>query len=98
MSTHQATAGDVRARGYERSGRRTFTETKLGTKTSEFYMALVTMAAILIATYADDNDSLNTGEGWRYVAFVAMAYIVSRGLAKLGIREPYTETNARLDV
>lgn len=94
MSTHQGAVGDVRPRTYDRSLRRTFTETKLGTKTSEFYFAIITVAAILIATYADDNDSLNNGEGWRYVAFVAMAYIVSRGLAKLGTREPYVDSES----
>jgi hypothetical protein len=94
MSTHQTTAGDVRPRMYERTTRRTFTETKLGSKTSEFYVALVTMAAILIATYVDDNDSLNNSDGWRYAAFVAIAYIVSRGLAKLGTREPYDDNRS----
>lgn len=43
-----------------------------------------------MATYSDGNDTLTQGDGVRYAAFVAMAYIVSRGLAKLGTREPYT--------
>jgi hypothetical protein len=34
---------------------------------------------------------LGANEGWRYIAWVAAAYIVSRGLAKLGTREPYAE-------
>jgi hypothetical protein len=80
-----------RARDYGR--RRTYTETKEGFKTTEFFLALAAIVAILIATYVADAD-LGANEGWRYISWVAAAYIVSRGLAKLGTREPYTE---RLD-
>jgi hypothetical protein len=71
--------------------RRTFTETKLGFKTSEFMMAVIAIAAVLVATYADGDDTLTQNDGWRYAAWIAVAYIVSRGLAKLGVREPYTD-------
>ena len=73
--------------------RRTFTETKLGFKTTEFMLAIAAIVAILIATYVADAD-LGANEGWKYMSWVAVAYIVSRGLAKLGSREPYAE---RLD-
>jgi hypothetical protein len=69
---------------------RTFTETKAGFKTTEFMVALAAIVAILIATYVADAD-LGANEGWKYIAWVAVAYIVSRGLAKLGTREPYSE-------
>jgi hypothetical protein len=72
---------------------RTSTETKAGFKTTEFMVALAAIVAILIATYVADAD-LGANEGWKYMSWVAVAYIVSRGLAKLGTREPYTE---RLD-
>ena len=75
-------------------GRRTFTETKAGYKTTEFLFAIGAIIAILIATYADE-DNLDAADGWRYVAWVAVAYIVSRGLAKLGTREPYTDDDLR---
>jgi len=71
--------------------RRTFTETKLGFKTTEFIMAVAAIVAVLIATYSDGDDTLTQNDGWRYVAWIAAAYIVSRGLAKLGVREPYAE-------
>ena len=71
--------------------RRTFTETKLGIKTSEFVVAIVAMVAVLVATYADGDDTLTQSDGWRYAALIAVAYIVSRGLAKVGVREPYAE-------
>ena len=44
-----------------------------------------------MATYADGDDTLTQNDGWRYAAFIAAAYIISRGLAKLGVREPYAE-------
>ena len=69
---------------------RTYTETKLGTKTTEFYAMILAIVGIVVATYADSGDTLTKSDGIRYAAFVAAAYIVSRGLAKLGTREPYT--------
>ena len=71
--------------------RHTFTEAKLGFKTSEFLVMVAAVVAVLIATYADGDDSLTQNDGWRYAAWIAVAYIVSRGLAKLGVREPYDE-------
>ncbi len=51
---------------------------------------IIAIVGILVATYADTSDTLTKDDGMRYAAFVAVAYIVSRGLAKLGTREPYT--------
>jgi hypothetical protein len=68
---------------------RTYTETKLGTKTTEFYVMILAIVGIVVATYVDSGDTLTKDDGIRYAAFVAVAYIVSRGLAKLGTREPY---------
>jgi hypothetical protein len=70
--------------------RRTFTESKAGFKTTEFMLALAAIVAILVAVYVGDAD-LDAADGWRYASWVAAAYIVSRGLAKLGTREPYAE-------
>jgi hypothetical protein len=69
--------------------RSTFTEAKAGFKTSEFYVMVLFVAGVLIATYAD-KDTLTHADGFRYAAFAVAAYVVSRGLAKLGVREPYT--------
>ena len=80
--THRPIATEAR--------RRTFTEAKNGFKTSEFYIMVAFVAGVLLATYLD-SDSLAREDGWRYAAFAVMAYIVSRGLAKLGVREPYTD-------
>ena len=67
--------------------RRRYTEAKEGFKTSEFYVMVAFAAAVLLATYLD-ADSLARADGWRFAAFAVVAYIVSRGLAKLGVRQP----------
>lgn len=93
MTTHSGNLGagigaERRAAGRER--RMTFTETKLGLKTSEFMLAIAMIVALVVAVYVADAD-LDAADGWRYASWVAAAYIVSRGLAKLGTREPYTD-------
>ena len=85
--------GDLSPSSYEprpTGSRRTFTETRNGFKTSEFYVMLAFVVAVLLATYADE-DSLARDDGWLFAAFAVVAYIVSRGLAKLATREPYDE-------
>jgi len=75
---------------------RRFTETKAGPKTTEFMFMVIFIAAVLIATYIDGDDSLAKENGWLYAAIVASAYFISRGLAKLGVRDPYSaEVDAR---
>ena len=63
------------------------TETKASTKTSEFFVYLVGAAAILIASLI--MDGFNATEGWMYFTFLSIGYMISRGLAKSGSREPY---------
>ena len=82
---------------YERprsSVRQTFTESKAGVKTTEFYVMVIFVAGVLLATYAD-QDTLARRDGWFFAALAVGAYILSRGLAKLGSREPYTEDRDR---
>ena len=67
--------------------RHRFTEAKDGFRTSEFYVMVVFVAAVLLATYLD-ADTLAREDGWRFAAFAVAAYIISRGLAKLGVRQP----------
>lgn len=85
-----ANSGSYGNPGAQRQARRT-TETKAGPKTTEFMFMVIFIVAVLIATYIDDNDSLGRENGWLYAAIVASAYFISRGLAKLGSPEPYTD-------
>ena len=92
MSTHSADLGAGVGAGRRAVGseRRSFTETKLGLKTTEFMLTIAMIVALVVAVYVGDAD-LDAADGWRYASWVAAAYIVSRGLAKLGTREPYTD-------
>jgi hypothetical protein len=76
--------------------RRLATETKQAFKTTEFWAFLVVAAAILItaaAIHGGDNgtDEFIARNAWLYVSIVASAYMISRGLAKAGSRDPYTD-------
>jgi hypothetical protein len=72
------------------------TETKQAFKTTEFWAMVAVVAAILLASWmVGDDDGGNASDAfpavraWLYVAIVAGAYMVSRGLAKSGSRDPY---------
>jgi hypothetical protein len=71
------------------------TETKQAFKTTEFWAMVAIAAGILIASWIVDGGGGGAGDAfpavraWLYVAIVASAYIVSRGLAKAGSQEPY---------
>jgi hypothetical protein len=71
------------------------TETKQAFKTTEFWAMVAIVGSILIASWIVDDgggggsDAFPAVRAWLYVAVVAAAYIVSRGLAKAGSREPY---------
>jgi hypothetical protein len=77
------------------------TETKHSTKTTEFYAMVAVIVGILIASWivgqGDGNgkasvDAFPAVRAWLYVAIVAVGYMVSRGLAKAGSRDPYWST------
>ena len=71
------------------------TETKQAFKTTEFWAMVAIVVSILIASWIVEDggdgggDAFPAVRAWLYVAIVAAAYIVSRGLAKAGSREPY---------
>jgi hypothetical protein len=73
-------------------------ETKHSLKTTEFWAMVAVIAGILIASWivgqGDGNGNSNVDafpaqRAWLYVAIVAVGYMVSRGLAKAGSRDPY---------
>jgi hypothetical protein len=63
------------------------TETKNFSKTSEFIVYVIAAAAILIASLVVDG--FNATEGWMFFTYLTIGYMISRGLAKSGSREPY---------
>ena len=75
--------------GIEKSTETKASETKASTKTSEFFVYLAAAAAVLIASLVVDG--FNATEGWMFFTFLSIGYMVSRGLAKSGSREPYRD-------
>jgi hypothetical protein len=75
--------------GVVRDDRERSTETKASTKTSEFFVFLAAVAAVLIASFVVDG--FNATEGWMYFTLLSIGYMISRGLAKSGSREPYRD-------
>jgi len=65
-----------------RGGRLGTDETKSAYKTTELAVAVVTAIAVLIASKIADD--LDAHEAWRLVTFIAIGYMISRGLAKAG--------------
>ena len=92
--------GAVRADSARHSGivRRLTTETKQAFKTTEFWAMVGVVVAILVSAAAikggdtDGTDEFIARQAWLYVAIVAGAYMISRGLAKAGSSDPYTES------
>ena len=87
--------------GLERNGRvepnrvrRLSTETKASFKTTEFFAFLAVLAGILISAGVVDeanNGGLGAKQAWLYATILTVGYMVSRGLAKSGSRQPYDE-------
>ena len=72
------------------------TETKASTKTTEFFVFLAAVAAVVITAVMVGQDE-NTGldpfsalDALQYITFLSIGYMVARGLAKSGSRENYT--------
>ena len=72
------------------------TETKASTKTTEFFVFLAAVAAVVITAVMVGQDE-NTGidpfgalDAMRYITYLSIGYMVARGLAKSGSRENYT--------
>ena len=104
MATEATT--DVRARrsGTSNASRRLSTETKVSFKTTEFVAYLVVLVGILIAGNSIEGkdggaDYFAGDKVWLYATILTVGYMVSRGLAKAGSREPYYDggTNEQRD-
>ena len=100
MTTPNATTGQQHATAVSppRTGavRRLATETKQSFKTSEFWAMVVVIVGILVSAAAIKGGDNGTDEfiarhAWLYVSIVAAGYMISRGLAKSGVRDPYDD-------
>jgi hypothetical protein len=72
--------------------RRLSTETKAAFKTTEFFSYIAVLVGILIAgAVVDSSDAGGYGarQVWLYATILTVGYMLSRGLAKSGSRDPY---------
>ena len=72
------------------------TETKAAFKTTEMIAYVVAVIGVLIAAgVVDESNAGGFGakQAWLYVTILTVGYMVSRGLAKSGSRDPYTDDN-----
>jgi hypothetical protein len=81
------------------AARRVSTETKDSTKTTELYMYLAAVAAVVITALVvgDDGnggaDPVSAQDALRYITYLTIGYMIARGLAKAGSRDYYDDTN-----
>ncbi len=74
--------------------RRLSTETKSAYKTTELIAYALAVAGVLIAGLIIDQDDaggLGARQVWLYVTILTVGYMISRGLAKSGSRDPYDD-------
>ena len=77
--------------------RRLSTETKASTKTTELYLYVAAVAAVVITALVVGNgegggeDPFGAAHAIRYITYLTIGYMVARGLAKSGSRDFYDE-------
>ena len=91
LTTPRANAGTSGRPGFIQ---RLSTETKAAFKTTEFYVMVAVLIGILIAGNTIEiaeggTDYFTADKVWLYITILASAYMISRGLAKSGSRDPY---------
>jgi hypothetical protein len=97
MAATPVPTGRTVTAGREGTGRlsRLVTETKAAFKTTEFYAYVVTFVLILIAgsqiKEKNNVDAFRADKVWLYITILTVGYMIARGLAKSGSREPYWE-------
>ena len=98
MATTGATGGDLATSrpGAGRAVRRLRTETKQAFETTESWamvglIVAIVVSAALIKGGDDGTDQFIARQAWLYVSILGAGYFISRGLARSGSREPYTD-------
>ena len=97
MSTTTASTRNDLGQAVEQPRRRLSTETKNSTKTTElFVFVAMVIAVIATANFYDGEAGATGGDPFgatavmRYVVYLTIAYLVSRGLAKSSSHENYS--------
>ena len=96
--TTTAAATGRRSAPFAARARRLTTETKHAFKTTEFWVYLTILVGLLIAGIVADADEGSAVDGfganqvWLYAVILTVGYLISRGLAKSGSRDPYWDS------
>ena len=90
MTTRPTTDNIGAPRGREREENIPGTETKAAFKTTELIVYVLAVLGVLIAAALVDNN-FGADPAWRYVTYLTVGYMISRGLAKSGSRNPRAE-------
>ena len=88
--TTRATTDNTRAPSVHRHEGVKGTETKASFKTTELIVYVLAVLGVLIASAIVDQ-SFGADPAWRYVTYLTVGYMISRGLAKAGSRTPKAE-------
>ena len=88
--TTRTTTDDTGAPQVHRAERQRSTESKSAYKTTEFVVYVLAVLGVLIASMIVDQ-SFGADPAWRYVTYLTVGYMISRGLAKAGSRETYRD-------
>ena len=67
------------------------TETKSAYKTTELIVYVLAVLGVLLASFIVQEASFGADHAWRYVTYLTIGYMISRGLSKAGSREPYRD-------
>lgn len=96
MASQDVTSRGIGGDGAVRRGaQRLTTETKSFFKTSEWWTYVAVVVGILIAGSAvgsggNRDDFFAADKVWLYITLLTLGYMLSRGIAKSGVRDPYT--------
>ena len=96
-SVRTGSRGDGHTAAAHRPGQtrhRRSTETKSAVKTTELIAYVVASVLVLVAAMIlDESDAGGFGarQAWLYFTILTVGYMLSRGLAKSGSRDPYLD-------
>ena len=83
------------------TSRRVSTESKSAFKTTEFMVYVAAVIAVIITAVAVGKggnggpDPFSALDAIRYISYLTIGYMIARGLAKMGSREPYDDNDRR---
>ena len=89
---------EARTAGRPGFARRLTTETKQAFKTTEFWAYVLVLLGVLIAGLVvgeeegTESDFFTADEVWLLAVILTVGYMISRGLAKAGSRDPYWDS------